>query len=410
MSREAQFLAAQNARLANIRKVCEYDARTTENLGTVQHQRKAFWLTFKDECGSLSSRLDALYCSDDESKNAEKLYVTAQQRNVALSKVQEIQWVIRALQHYTLDSNKLTVAEEQYLPTQFKGHSMPELPVADQRLANFEIKTLKEKSKIVQNVVCPKEKFRFHRYRALLDKRGLKEPGLEEEEEEEEGDANIVVNEEEEQNDEIPEGSLHVLFNGMTLADKKQCNLIVQSDGAIKCMDSVASDDVKLKGNASKSFLVRKLDSCQITFEGTYESMHIIDTTNTTLRITRPIHGPVHLTNCHDTHIQIAFARQLRIHNCTNVSFECHVASGPIIEECTKMKFYQQNYLCEEGSDNIDNQNLYWDVKDFQWLKTLVKSPNFEVFSHGFNEREDLLTVEQDDGMPQDESSDEDEL
>lgn len=285
---------------------------------------------------------------------------------------------------------------------------MPELPVADQRLANVDIKTLKEKSKIVQTVVSPNEKFRFHRYRALLDKRELKDPGPEEEEEA--GDANIVGNEEE-QDDEIPEDSAYVLFNGMTLADKKQCNLTVQSDGTIKYMDSVASDDVKFKGNTARSFLVQKLDNCQITFEGTYESMHIIDTKNTTLRIARPIQGPVHVTNCHDTQIQIAFARQLRIHNCTNVSFECHVASGPIIEECTKMKFYQQDYLYEEGSENIDNQNLYWDVKDFQWLKTLVKSPNFEIFSHGFNKRQDILTVEQEGAvMQQDESSDDDEL
>lgn len=136
---------------------------------------------------------------------------------------------------------------------------MPELPVADQRLTNIEIQTLKDKSQVVQNVICPKEKFRFHRYRNLLDKREFKGIGLEEEH-----DANIVANEEEEKNNE-PSGSLHVLFNGMTLVDKKNCNLIVQRDGSIASMDSITSDDVQVKGNAAKSFLVRTLDNCQIT-------------------------------------------------------------------------------------------------------------------------------------------------
>jgi len=427
--REAQFLAAQNARLANIRKPCEHDANDISNSetkiradeGTIQYQRKAFWSAFKDECAALSSRLDTLYCSE-ESKRFETLYVTAQQRNVALAKLQDILCVIRALQHYTIDSNKLTIAGEEYLPLKLKDVSMPELPVADQRLTNIEIQTLKDKSQVVQNVICPKEKFRFHRYRNLLDKREFKGIGLEEEH-----DANIVANEEEEKNNE-PSGSLHVLFNGMTLVDKKNCNLIVQRDGSIASMDSITSDDVQVKGNAAKSFLVRTLDNCQITVEGTFESIHIIDTKNTTLRITTPTNGPVHVTNCHNTQIHIAFARQLRIHNCTNVSFECHVASGPIIEECKKMKFYQQDYLCEEGGNRIDDQNLFWDVKDFQWLKTLVKSPNFDVFSYrmktnvdtscsqhgnritGPDDRQHPLTADQGNGMDQDESSDEDEL
>jgi len=273
--REAQFLAAQNARLANIRKCCEYDAdelsssetKLRADEGTVQHRRKAFWFAFKDECRLLSSRLDTLYKnSDSESRNDELLYVTAQQRNAALSKLHDIQWAIRALHHYTLNSNKLTVAGEEYLPAQLKGNPMPELPVADQRLTNVEIQTLKEKSQIVQNVICPKERFRFRRYRNLMDKRGLSGQSLEEEEgkeeEEKEHDVNILSNKE---NDESSEGSLRVLFNGITLEDKKNCKLIVQNDGTIKSMDSVVSDGIKLKGDTAKSFLIRALDNCEIT-------------------------------------------------------------------------------------------------------------------------------------------------
>jgi len=31
------------------------------------------------------------------------------------------------------------------------------------------------------------------------------------------------------------------------------------------------------------------------------------------------------------------------------------------------------------GSNSVEEKNMYWDVKDFNWLRTLRKSPNFVV-------------------------------
>jgi hypothetical protein len=49
------------------------------------------------------------------------------------------------------------------------------------------------------------------------------------------------------------------------------------------------------------------------------------------------------------------------------------------------MKFYQKDYRpmtdLSGGSDFNPGMNLYWDVKDFHWLKNHVKSPNFDVFT-----------------------------
>ena len=45
------------------------------------------------------------------------------------------------------------------------------------------------------------------------------------------------------------------------------------------------------------------------------------------------------------------------------------------------MKFYQCDYVSNGNDEFEKEQNLYWDVKDFHWLKNLVKSPNFAVFS-----------------------------
>jgi len=88
------------------------------------------------------------------------------------------------------------------------------------------------------------------------------------------------------------------------------------------------------------------------------------------------------VTGCDNTNLYIQFCRQLRIHDCSHVSFYIHVASGPIIEGCKEMKFYQRDYI-SNGTDAYDKEdNLYWDVKDFHWLKNLVKSPNFTVISN----------------------------
>jgi hypothetical protein len=118
--------------------------------------------------------------------------------------------------------------------------------------------------------------------------------------------------------------------------------------------------------------------------------MHIVNTKKSTIRIQKPIAGPIHVTDCHDTDIQIKFCHQLRIHDCTNVSFTLHVSSGPIIEGCKGMKFIQSEYNSSIGEDNLCvKDNLYWDVKDFHWLKN-IKSPNFVTVSEEERKKEML--------------------
>jgi len=48
------------------------------------------------------------------------------------------------------------------------------------------------------------------------------------------------------------------------------------------------------------------------------------------------------------------------------------------------MKFYQKDHsnAVQTERDHFNpGTNLYWDVKDFHWLKNNVKSPNFDVYS-----------------------------
>jgi hypothetical protein len=50
------------------------------------------------------------------------------------------------------------------------------------------------------------------------------------------------------------------------------------------------------------------------------------------------VNGPVHITGVSDSTI-VVVARQVRIHECSNVDIYLHCASHPIIEDCSGMRF-----------------------------------------------------------------------
>ncbi len=157
--REAQFLASQQARLEKIRINAEQNSALLDN-DNAQQKRKDFWIMMKNICSSFDSQLSVLIGENEEeegeisakrqsksdvenscrkNKDSRKMYVTAQQRNEALAKLQAIQLTIRCLGHYTLHPSKFTTDEEKYLPTELIKFTMPELPTADLRLLNTEI-------------------------------------------------------------------------------------------------------------------------------------------------------------------------------------------------------------------------------------------------------------------------------
>lgn len=50
------------------------------------------------------------------------------------------------------------------------------------------------------------------------------------------------------------------------------------------------------------------------------------------------VNGPVHITGVTDS-VLVVVARQVRIHECSNVDIYLHCGSHPIIEDCTGMRF-----------------------------------------------------------------------
>lgn len=131
--------------------------------------------------------------------------------------------------------------------------------------------------------------------------------------------------------------------------------------------------------------LSHSFSSCRSTRQ--YQSIHIINATDCTITSHLAVSGPVHVTNCHGTTISTA-CRQLRIHDCTAVTFRVWVKSGPIIEHCSQMVFRGdpvdvRGGGVDDGNGGVchwdEDANMYHDVKDFCWLRTGVPSPNFTV-------------------------------
>lgn len=406
-SREAQFLASQKARLDQIRGDHEHD----ESNGN-QAKRKDFWKVFKIECSQIMTSLSLITTMS---------LVTSSQRNQALEKLQNLQLTIRAMEHYTLHSTKFTKNEEEFLPTYLKENSMPELPIADTRLINTEISTLKSRATEVQSVIFPKEKFSFKRYRIFLQSKNQELRSLLQEEKsdgQQEDIKNMGVDEGTSQTRKASETT----FDGHTISNRFNCHIQVLSNGVLIITDRKTNQVETLVPPSSENkitaLLVRDLDQCKLCIKGMYNSIHIIQTKTSQILIQSPVFGPVHITECIDATVVIPFCRQLRIHDCHNVKFVVHVASGPIIEGCKEMSFYQKDYNYIRKNDDMEQDeesktslaletisNAYWDVKDFDWLKK-IKSPNFHVYAEDKARSDSLLREYYQDGCIPDESVD----
>jgi hypothetical protein len=88
----------------------------------------------------------------------------------------------------------------------------------------------------------------------------------------------------------------------------------------------------------------------------------VVQSSKTTIRVTEPVSSAIHVTDCHDCSVH-AKAQQLRLHESTDLKCHVDLVAGAILEDCTRLLFV---------SNNVD-------VKDFNWLRTGIPSPNFRI-------------------------------
>lgn len=105
------------------------------------------------------------------------------------------------------------------------------------------------------------------------------------------------------------------------------------------------------------------------------------------------VSGSVHIDFCENCTF-IFNSRQLRIHDATFTDFYLHVQSGPIIERSSSLRFGQNEVETvktpqfEKAGLDI-SRNLWYDVQDFNWLKT-QHSPNWCTIDKNEDEKAKL--------------------
>lgn len=149
-----------------------------------------------------------------------------------------------------------------------------------------------------------------------------------------------------------------------------------------------------------KDLLLRDLTNCTIHLLAPLHFLRMENLLNCKVLV-GPVSGPVYLESCRDCTFHLA-SRQLRIHNTYTSTLYVHTVSGPIIEDCDKLRFapFVLVYEGVEGdmkeSGLAGTRNTWQEVKDFKWLRA-QQSPHWSVVPEG--ERVVVERVETVDGV-----------
>lgn len=369
-------------------------------MSTNKEEIVQFWSIFRKLIYVFQIRIDALLLidaagespplkdwNDVMKKNLRTHYATASKRNEARLELDAIQVEVRMLQHRVLSStSSLAVDGSSHSNNaldELLSRPMPDLALTDIRLLTAEIEKMLAQIDAARESICPKEKFVFRRYRRVLDE--LNQNGG--------GELSNALDslkigkgmQKQQHQEQQPEQQISVLNFGGVVDDKSDSFIEVQSDGSI---NQTRNDNHEhwstyatpravgqTADTGKSSYLIRNIRNSMIIIHSTLQSLHIQNIHN--CKIHASVLGPVHVTNCHDSEIRCS-AYQLRVHDSKSITFGVWVRSGPIIEDCTCMVFAGDFYT----SSSEPGRNMFWDVKDFKWLRSLRKSPNFTVIEH----------------------------
>ena len=196
-----------------------------------------------------------------------------------------------------------------------------------------------------------------------------------------------------------------------TAIDKKEgengeekYDLSTITTNGIPSSQTTVKDEVII--SPSSSYLIQNMTNVTLLLHGIRPTIQLRNLQSCNIYMSNLTCGAVHVTQCHSSIIYCA-SYQLRIHDSTELQFGIWVRSGPIIENCKHIIFAGTYYDCSFNSTiattntttttmfgggevatkavrdgNLTlGRNMFWDVKDFNWLRTLHKSPNFSIVS-----------------------------
>ena len=325
-----------------------------------------FWCTFNERKKSFSR----VFLEDLKLDEAQRHYVTAAQRHEGKKRLDEVQQGLLELQKYSSQCASLF------------------LPQADARRINEEMERLFQQLRHAREVVCPREKFTFQKYRTWRTQQH---------------DAVLIDQEQQENNYEDNDTSSHRTTPPCHNDDRlfgldSQVNSYLSSDDII-LVETTAPQKINLH--------LTHLQNCVVTLKESYGSLKLQDNHNCIFYCS-PVSGPIFVERCHNCTLIVA-SRQLRIHDSYSLHCIIYVTSGPIIEGCSKIWFSRlyaptlqnrfaisnppvdinvlqriamsSNLIHDMDPKILDAQNEYHNVKDFMWHKLLQQSPNWSLLT-----------------------------
>mmetsp|Transcript_3746 Transcript_3746/g.8271 ORF Transcript_3746/g.8271 Transcript_3746/m.8271 type:complete len:520 (-) Transcript_3746:166-1725(-) len=482
--REARFLASQAERLSVNKKLHSTAAAATahpdggdaddapelihEEVNNVssggigsKERNRLFWKDFRSLCSEFRNEIDASLllpspCPSDslenastssekksnkDYSNAKAHYVTAARRNEGRIELDHILRNVRCLQRHVLSSSSSVSTavihdgdtnSNKLLKSILQSPMAENVTQTDIRLLSREIDEITKRIDAARDIICPKEKFVFRRYRKAMEEREnlddvqpftmIDEPSDTKEE-------NDKLELEKDSNGTRQDSNIRSENYGGVLENLADCIVEISSNGCVIVNktseeylqyyraprrldalhpmkreqhlddDSRAQQQPNNSQESSLSYLLQNLQNVTVLLYGARPSLHLQNIRNCQIYVAEPTHGPVHVTNCHSSEVRCS-CYQLRVHDSKDVKFGVWVRSGPIIEDCTGMIFggnYYSDSVDERGGDNegtrVPDRNMFWDVKDFNWLRALRKSPNFVVVRESTTRKEDNVST-----------------
>jgi len=140
----------------------------------------------------------------------------------------------------------------------------------------------------------------------------------------------------------------------------------------------------QLKEGQGKDGCLSHLKNCTIFIMDVSEAIRIDQLENCKVYV-GAVAGSVHLQHCKNCTFMIA-SRQIRIHDSYDCDYYLHVASNPIFEDCTRLRFGPYNlYYPEQAAQMVAAglahlENQWKKVDDFKWHRA-QHSPNWAALT-----------------------------
>ena len=266
--------------------------------------------------------------------------------------------------------------------------------MADVRLLHRELTQCQEVWDKTKRMLLPKGKFVFRRYREAVRQREEKEKNATDDSGkrsdcsnstsvDDAASAQAKTSPNTFQQKSEPSSSEERDTERGTLKDLDHADILVDVNGRVELLLQNKEDGTTMVAaetptllpidyhtSSASTLILRNLHSCTVRLQGAYTSLHMVNVQDSVVRVTpHAIQGAAHVTNCHRSTIVLR-SQQLRLHESTDLTCRVQVSAGAILEDCTRVVFQCQPQA--PGAPPLD-------VKDFDWLRNGIPSPNFRV-------------------------------